>query len=500
MKLKELLSEVTIITKSGDIDIQINTIQHDSRNVSPGDLYVAIKGGTHDGHDYIDAAIWRGATAVVGEIPPPGDGAPYIQVGNTRKAEAKITSAFYGHPWRSMKLIGITGTNGKTSTAHLIESILQEHGIRTGLIGTVVRRIGSEEKNADLTTPESSALHRILYSMFQQKTETVIMEISSHALDQYRVEGLVFRLAMFTNLSHDHLDYHRSMEDYTAAKQRLFTQVDPVEGENIMNGDDPMSQVMAQQNHRPVFTFSAAPGKADVFPVSAHFSLNGIEAVLHTPKGTLDVRSSLAGRHNLYNIMAAASAGLCLGIPAGEITSGIEKVSCIPGRLEPVVEGQSFSVLVDFAHTPDAMEKVMTALRGLITGNLIVVFGCGGDRDKSKRPLMGSIAEQLSDRAILTSDNPRNEDPEHIIQDTLEGVADKDAMDVIIDRTEAIRHALDIAKEADCVLILGKGHELYQAIGTEKIPHDDREVARKLLRIKLHDSNEQIDTAGPFTH
>ncbi|KPK89317.1 hypothetical protein AMJ80_09980 [bacterium SM23_31] len=504
--LSELIHVVSIIKKSGNVDIQIRSIQYDSRKVSPGDLFVAIKGGKLDGHDYIDAAIRQGASAVVGELSISDNRVPYIQVGNSRAAMAYMASVFYGHPSRSMKMIGITGTNGKTSTVYLIDSILQANGIKTGILGTVVYRVGTEEIAAGWTTPESSVLYQLLHSMLQHKTEAVVMEISSHALEQYRVEGLEFRLAIFTNLSQDHLDYHRSMDQYATAKQQLFRQVDPALGENIINGDDPMSLVMAKQNRRPVLIFSAVPGKADVFPERVEFSFKGISTSLHTPKGRLKIRSPLLGWHNLYNIMAAVSVGICLDVPAGVIEKGIKNLVRVPGRLEPVDEGQPFSVLVDYAHTPDAMEKVINAVRELVTGNLIVVFGCGGDRDRTKRPLMGSVAEKGADRAILTSDNPRTEDPMKIINDTLEGVKNKDSMEVFVDRTEAIHRALDVADKSDCVLILGKGHETYQVIGTQKNPYDDRKTARNFLRDKFKNrsltsgnENEPIDATGYST-
>lgn len=484
--LNELLSDVEIIQQTGDTDIEINTIQYDSRNVSPGDLFVAIKGDNFDGHDFIDAAIRQRARAVVTELPPSADSVPCIQVGNTRKALAHIASAYYDHSWRSMTLIGITGTNGKTSTAYLIESILQASGLRTGMLGTVAYHIGSEVLDAEWTTPESSSLHQMLHTMSREKTDTVVMEVSSHALEQYRAEGLVFRVAVFTNISQDHLDYHRSMNEYAAAKQRLFEMVDPVLGENIINGDDPWSEEMVSRNHRPVISFSAKPGKADVFPGDSQYSFKGISATLNTPKGKLNVKSSLLGMHNLQNIMAAVCVGLSLDIPVSNIETGISKLTSIPGRLEPVRTGQPFTVLVDFAHTPDAIDKVIRSVRELIDGKLIAVFGCGGDRDKSKRPLMGSISEKGADRIIITSDNPRNEDPMQIIRETLAGVKDKKKADVFVDRTEAVHHALSIAGDTDCVLILGKGHEPYQLIGSKKIPYDDRDVARKYLMSKYN--------------
>jgi UDP-N-acetylmuramoyl-L-alanyl-D-glutamate--2,6-diaminopimelate ligase len=485
-KLSDLLRGIDIVQKTGDTAIQINTIQYDSRNISPGDLFVAVKGGTYDGHDYLDAAIRQRANAVVGQHPPSDDRVPYIQVGNTRKALALMASAYYGHPGHFMDLIGITGTNGKTSTAFLIDSILRCHGMRTGLLGTLVYRIGTDEMDAGWTTPESTTLNQLLAAMLEKKTEAVVMELSSHALDQYRAEGLAFRLAVFTNLSQDHLDYHRSMAHYEAAKQRLFSQVDSVKGENIVNGDDDRSSVMVHANHRPVFTYSAAPGKADVFPVSTEYSIDGSACVLHTPKGDLEFHSTLFGKHNIYNIMAAVSAGICLEIPLDAIKTGIEHVTFIPGRLETINEGQPYTVFVDYAHTPDAMEKVLIAIKDISSGEVIVVFGCGGERDTGKRHLMGATAEKYADTVILTSDNPRTEDPAQIIEDTIRGIKKRDAIAVISDRREAIHSALECASGNDCVLILGKGHEPYQLIGNKKFPFDDRQVAREYLRNKFN--------------
>lgn len=507
VNLNELLTDIPIIQQTGETDIEINSIQFDSRNVSPGDLFVAIKGENFDGHDFIDAAIRHRARAVVTEIPPPDDRVPCIQVGNTRNALAHLSSAFYGHSWRSMTMIGITGTNGKTSTAYLIDSILRADGLRTGMLGTVEYRIGSESVKAEWTTPESSTLHKLLHSMVEHRTDAVVLEVSSHALEQYRVEGLVFRIAVFTNISQDHLDYHRSMEEYAAAKQRLFRMVDPVKGENIINGDDPMSEVMVRQNRRPVFSFSAEPGKADVFPGSAQFSFDGISAVLKTPRGDLNIKSSLVGRHNLQNIMAAVSVSICLDIPDSSIEKGIENISVVPGRLEQIKACQPFHVLVDFAHTPYAIQKALKGIREIFDGKLTVIFGCGGDRDRTKRPFMGAVAEDEADKAVLTSDNPRTEDPEQIIRDTLEGVKNKDKMEVILNRKEAIHKTLDNAEKNECVVILGKGHEPYQIIGKEKILFDDRETARAFLTKKFgntgnsavaHNNNRQSDSNDPI--
>jgi len=484
-KLSELIRNIESPDSGGLDDIIINSIQYDSRNIHPGDLFVAIRGDSTDGHEYINAAAGRGARAIVCERRRPGIAVPCIQVDSSRRALALMAAAYYDHPGRHMKLVGITGTNGKTSTAYLIESVLLAGGYRTGLLGTISYKTGTEEHPAPWTTPESLELQHYLSIMRENNIQAAVMEVSSHALEQHRVEGLVFDAAVFTNLSQDHLDYHRSMERYTQAKQRLFQQVDPGKGGNIINIDDPAGRLMQNQNHRPVVSFSAETGKADVFPVSAHFSENGVDAEVATPAGRLSIHSPLIGRHNLYNILAAVCTGLSMDIPLESIGHGINSMQCVPGRLEAVNTGQPFPVLVDYAHTHDAMQKVIEAVRPLVKGKLIVLFGCGGDRDRGKRPLMGQVAEKYADRAILTSDNPRTEDPQQIIDDVLKGIGDMTKFDVVVDRTEAIHKALDHAEAGDWVLILGKGHETYQVIGTERIDFDDRIIAHDYLSKKF---------------
>lgn len=482
-KLEDLLKNVSH-RAVGDISgLEISNIRYDSRKVQSGDLFVALRGVTSDGHEYIDAAVNRGARAIVCESERRRSDftVPCITTHSSRKALALMAAAYYGQPAEQMRLIGITGTNGKTSTAYLIESILRACGLRTGLLGTITYRIGDEEQTAPWTTPESLELHSLLSQMRDSKTSHAVMEVSSHALEQYRVEGLSFRAAVFTNLSQDHLDYHGTMEKYRDAKQKLFRQLDPVSGSNIINADDSAGAGMASQNLRKVTAFSAHKGKADVFPLSAAFSGKGISAELESPTGIVRIESELVGTHNLYNILAAVSTGICLDIPNSEIESGINSMQCVPGRLEPVNAGQDFVVLVDYAHTHDAMEKVITAVRPMVSGRLIVLFGCGGDRDKAKRPLMGQVAEKRADLVFLTSDNPRTEDPESIIRDVQAGISETEKFTIKVDRTEAIHAALDAAKKDDWVLILGKGHETYQVLGHERIDYDDREIARNYL-------------------
>ncbi len=488
--LENIVKDIEDCRITGNPQVEINNIEFDSRKVSPGDLFVAIKGGTSDGHEFIDVAIQNGASAVMGENNITDCKVPYVQVGNSRKSMAITASAFYGHPGRAMTIIGITGTNGKTTTTYLIDSILFAGGIETGLLGTIGYRAGEASYPAHWTTPESTELHRLLNIMKEHGTETVVMEVSSHALDQYRVEGLKFRLALFTNLTQDHLDYHRSMESYADVKKKLFRLLDDDKGENIINGDDPIGAEMANQNHRPALFYSATPGKCEIYPESAELDLNGIKAVIKTPKDSIAIDSKLIGKHNLYNIMTAVASGHCLGIPKEAISKGISEMKFVPGRLEPVEAEQPFSVLVDYAHTPDAVEKAIIAVKDLVKGKLIVLFGCGGDRDKGKRPKMGHIAEKMSDLAILTSDNPRMEDPQSIIDDVLEGIKDRSTIEVRIDRTQAIHLALDSASENDCVLLLGKGHETYQILGSVRIHYDDREVAKDHLE-KLYKQNPE---------
>ncbi|MFC1477401.1 UDP-N-acetylmuramoyl-L-alanyl-D-glutamate--2,6-diaminopimelate ligase [candidate division KSB1 bacterium] len=481
-QLSNILKDVTILELSGSNDFTVNNIQYDSRKVLPGDLFVAIKGEAFDGHDFIEAAVERGAQAVVYETAGSEIPVHAVRVSNTRKALALMAGALFDHPGKSMELIGITGTNGKTSTAYLIDNILRQGGKEAGLLGTISYRSGTETCPAKWTTPDALELHHHLSLMRENGMNVCIMEVSSHALDQCRIEGLDIKLAVFTNLSQDHLDYHRSMEYYAEAKQRLFQQVDSQKGENIINRDDPVGHSMAEQNHRPVLFYSVEKGKADVFPASVHYTRDGIQAGLNTPAGNVLIDTKLVGQHNLYNIMAAVCAGIAMKIPTATIEQGISATPIVPGRLEPVSAGQPFKVMVDYAHTPDAMENVIDAVRPLVKGRLFVVFGCGGDRDRGKRPLMGAIGEEKTDRAILTSDNPRTEDPQQIIDDVLTGIRNREKVEVIPDRTEAIHAALDSAESDDWILLLGKGHETYQVLGTRKIDYDDRAVAYDHLK------------------
>ncbi|VBB47181.1 UDP-N-acetylmuramoyl-L-alanyl-D-glutamate:meso-diaminopimelate ligase [uncultured Desulfatiglans sp.] len=481
--------------------IQITGLAYDSRAVQPGYLFVAMRGLKADGHLFIQDAITRGAAAVVGEAPPPARvGAPFITVADSRSALATLSARFYGAPYRQLKLIGITGTNGKTTTSYLIESIIQAAGSTPGVMGTINHRCPGKEWKVPMTTPESLEIMRGLRTMADAGVTHVVMEVSSHALKQHRVEGCPFSVAVFTNLSRDHLDYHATMEDYFEAKSRLFSDLgqcgllDGVTPAAVINMDDPAGRRLKALTSAAILTYGIEPG-CDISASRVRFHRGGLTAICHTPAGDIAIRSTLVGTFNLHNIMAAVGAGLALGFPPEAIAAGIETLHGVPGRLEPVANTRSVTILVDYAHTPDALEKVLDALRPLTSGRLITVFGCGGDRDAGKRPQMGRVTAALSDVVVITSDNPRSEKPDEVIAqieagvlsagceripETPGGEAKNTSLKgylVVVDRRKAIARAVCLARPGDVVLIAGKGHEDYQIVGDQTLPFDDRKVA-----------------------
>ncbi len=499
--LSELLSELKVLETRGDTAGAVRGVSYDSRRVREGDLFVAVKGTRMDGHLYIVDAVKKGASAVLVEEMPGSNGMPatLVRVEDTRKALAKLAARFYGHPSGDLKMIGVTGTNGKTTTTLVLESILRQAGASVGVIGTLAYRWGDVCMPAPLTTPESLDLQRLLYEMRRDGVEYVVMEVSSNALAMGRVDGCAFRAGVFTNLSQDHLDFHKTMEDYFAAKTRLFSRhlgSDSERGPAVaaINRDDPyagrMEDAVAEGNE--IWSFSLENADARVRVERMDLSASGIRAMLATPHGDLEIDSPLLGRLNLYNILAAATTALGLGIPMDAVSRGVRAVGSVDGRLQRVSVPAGFDVVVDYAHTPDAMEKSLTCLRELSKGRLIVVFGCGGDRDRGKRPLMGGVAGQLGDLVIVTSDNPRSEDPGAIIRDIEEGVRDAGlprlpgrklncggkGYAVEPDRRRAIELALWSACPGDLLCIGGKGHETYQIIGNRTFPFDDRVVVR----------------------
>lgn len=482
MKLGKLVRSVPC--EVADPALEITSLAYDSRRVERGGLFFALQGEKADGYEFVEQALERGALAIASERPaPPEWPTRWVRVPNARRALAEAARTFYGTPDSRLQLVGITGTNGKTTTAFLLHSIFQAAGLRPGLFGTIEHRVGHRALTALNTTPESLDLFAYFNDLVSASAKAAVMEVSSHALAQERVWGIHFSAAVFTNLTRDHLDYHRDFEHYFAAKRRLFEGVGAPPPElAVFNLDDPWSERLLTLPYKRYVTYGIN-SQAQVRPGSFSQNLSGIRGTLTTPLGKLEFESSMIGRANLQNILAAAATAEGLGIPAEAIRQGIAQLKSVPGRFEQIDEGQPFLVVVDYAHTDDALRNVMKTARELTRNRLIVVFGCGGDRDRAKRPLMGEAAGSLSDLAVLTSDNPRSEDPLRIMSDVMVGLQKANRPYVAeVDRAAAIRKALTEAGDGDTVLITGKGHEGYQVLKDTTVPFDDRQVVRRLLR------------------
>jgi len=487
MTLKELLKGVPCIHLAGRIGIPIEGVSYHSRKTGKGHLFVALRGDNFDGNDFIPEAVERGAVAIVSEQKaiPIGSKLSWVIVNNARQALAIISGNFYRQPSQRLYLIGVTGTNGKTTVTYLVESIFQQARRKIGRLGTIDYRIGDRLVEAERTTPEPPDINRYLAEMVESGCKACVMEVSSHSLDMERVYGCDFDVAVFTNLTREHLDFHRSMERYFSSKRKLFEYLENKEsGVAVLNLGDPKGRELQRGLKMRSITYGWQ-FPANITAEDYQSSINGLQATIKTPKGSLRVSSPLIGRGNLSNILAAVGVGMAAGIPLSDISQGIACVSPIPGRFELVKEGQDFTVMVDYAHTDDALKNLLESVREVTKGRVITVFGCGGDRDPSKRPLMGAQAVKLSDIAIVTSDNPRSEDPLQIIREVEVGIESigvkKGAHLVIPDRREAIKRAIDEARPRDTVVIAGKGHEKYQIIGDKVIPFDDREVARQFI-------------------
>jgi UDP-N-acetylmuramoyl-L-alanyl-D-glutamate--2,6-diaminopimelate ligase len=465
---------------------RVSGIAYDSRRLERGQLFVGLKGLRADGTAFARSAVERGALAVVSEAEAPDDiRAPWITVTDARLALALLAAAFYRHPSSEMRVVGITGTNGKTTTAYLVASIFEAAKIRCGVLGTVSYRIGDQTRDATHTTPEATELQRLLREMTELGCGACAMEVSSHALSLRRVDGTTFAAGVFTNLTRDHLDFHSDMDAYFQAKRRLFEML-PSDAPSLINVDDPRGASLVELGKRPV-TY-AVNRSADITPGPLSFSLDGLAFDVRTPRGTVHVHSSLVGRPNVYNILAAVSTATALDISFDAIERGVSALTGVPGRFQVVSRPKDpFTVVVDYAHTDDALRNLLETARQLARGRLITVFGCGGDRDRAKRPLMGAVAGRLSDLILITSDNPRTEDPVRIIEDIRRGITADTRKDreqrllTIVDRREAIRKAIELAQPGDLLLIAGKGHEKYQVIGSEALPFDDVAVAREAL-------------------
>jgi UDP-N-acetylmuramoyl-L-alanyl-D-glutamate--2,6-diaminopimelate ligase len=478
MKLGTLVSAASFAERArivGDADVEIADLAYDSRKAGPGTLFFCVVGEKRDGHEFAAGVVEAGASALVVERELEV-AVPQVVVPSARAAMAPFAAAFQGDPTAELKVVGVTGTNGKTTTAYLVREILEAAGIQTGLMGTVKQVVGGEEEPVERTTPEGIDLQETFRRMVARGDEACAMEVSSHAMVLHRADAIHFDVAVFTNLTQDHLDFHADMEDYFAAKRLLF-ESEP--GVRIVNVDDPYGRRLAEEFD--CLTFSAEGAEADYRATDVEFDAGGAS---FTVAGKAAVRTGMSGHFNVANALGAFAAAEALGVDAETAAAGLAGAARVPGRFEPIDEGQGFAVLVDYAHTPDSMENVLRAARRLTPGRLIAVFGAGGDRDKAKRPLMGRAGGELSDLAVVTSDNPRSEDPAAIVAEVAAGAREGEAeLLVEVDRHAAIALALGRAEPGDTVVIAGKGHEQGQEFeGGRKVPFDDREVAREELR------------------
>ena len=482
MTLEALLEglKARFILNHKDLFLPVTGIACNSKQVKPGDLFVAVKGPTADGAFFIPEAITRGARIIVTETDFPSDGSvAKVLVADAREALIHMGRRFFEAPSEKLRVVGITGTNGKTTVAYLIEASLRQAGYRVGMIGTISHRVGERVIPAQNTTPGVLEIQALLSQMVQLRGDYAVMEVSSHALDQGRVGGIRFDVAIFTNLSQDHLDYHKTEEAYFRAKLRLFESLDG-EATAVLNADSPYREKIASVTRAKCLTYGLQ-NRADVTAQSIAWTAEGLRFEAKTPAGTVEIVSGLIGTHNLYNILSAVAAGLSQHLSLSVLKMGIEQLKGVPGRLEKVEAGQPFRVYVDFAHTEDALKEVLTSLRKLTPGRLCVVFGCGGSRDRTKRPRMAGAAAKLADHVIVTSDNPRTEDPGVILKEIEAGFPPFKNYLLEEDRARAIEKALLSAEAGDTVLIAGKGHEAYQIFKDRTIPFDDRQVAYDIL-------------------
>ncbi|MCI8842745.1 MAG: UDP-N-acetylmuramoyl-L-alanyl-D-glutamate--2,6-diaminopimelate ligase [Oscillospiraceae bacterium] len=471
MKLSQLLSGVHVTELKADPNLEISGVSYDSRTTKPGDLFVAVTGFAADGHKFIPMALEKGAAAVLCEHGPVG--APYILTGSSRAALAAVGANWFGHPAESMKITGITGTNGKTTSTYLLKTVLERClGARVGLIGTICNMIGSEELETERTTPESFEVQALLAQMRDAGCTHVVMEVSSHALLLNRVDCIPFAVGVFTNLTEDHLDFHKTMEAYAEAKALLFTRCK----ESVLNLDDEWVDRMREKVNGPLLTY-AVKNAADLTARDIQLESDHVTFTAACGGESLPVRLDIPGGFTVYNALSVIGAALRLGAKLPDIAAALREAKGVKGRVEVVpTPGKDYTILIDYAHTPDSLENVLKSVRGFCKGRVIAVFGCGGDRDPIKRPIMGRIGVELSDLAVITSDNPRTEDPNEIIRQITAGFEGSGKPHQVIEnRRQAIRWAMDHAEKDDIIVLCGKGHETYQILGTEKTHLDERE-------------------------
>jgi len=487
MQLKDLIQALPAASVEGPLDRPVSGITYDSRRVTPGMVFVALPGQNNDGHDYIANAIERGASAIICER----NGILFprttkIRVPDGREALARAAISYYAHPSSKLKVVGVTGTNGKTTVSFIVKAILEAAGMKSGLIGTVQYEVAERIIPAHRTTPESLDVQQLMAQMIEGGCAACVMEVSSHALEQKRVFGTEFDVAIFTNLTGDHLDYHGSMENYYQAKKKLFTSLGQgmTKGAAIIKIDDAFGARLYGDTQCEVLLTYGMHKPARLLATNIELSREGSRFVVEGPGRNFAVRSPLIGRHNIYNALAAIGAGLALDIPVLKLQAALNAMPAVPGRLEKVLLGQPFGVFIDYAHTDDALRNVLTTLREITPGKLLLAFGCGGNRDVTKRARMGRVAAELADYTLITSDNPRKEDPEKIAKDVVSGYRSvrPDRCDVELDRRRAIEHIVDKAAEGDAVLIAGKGHETYQEFEDTVVPFDDRVHAQEALQ------------------
>lgn len=485
MKLEKLVNDINLKVVKGSLNTEINKVVYDSRKVQLGCLFIAIEGLMFDGHDFIKEAINRGAKAIIAQKNiQTDDNITIIIVKNTRRALAKISAQWYGHPSKQMELIGVTGTNGKTTTTYLIKSILEASKRNVGLIGTMGNLIGNRKEKTNHTTPESLDLQNIFYDMLKEELDTCVMEVSSHSLEFYRVEECYFNIGIFTNLTSEHLDLHKNLENYLNVKLKLFHKTKDY---NIINADDHYGKkIINLLNKSDVKLIKyGIKEEADIYASNIINSVKGVKFILNTPKGNVHISMNIPGIFSVYNALSAAGCGYALDISLNDIKKGLESVKGIKGRFEIVPTNTDYNVIIDYAHTPDGYEKILQTVKQFAKGRIIIIFGCGGDRDRGKRPVIGEIAAKFSDLCIITTDNSRSEDPNQIIQDILKGVNKVCGnYKIIPDRRDAIKYSIISAKPKDIILLVGKGHEMHQIIGDKVLPFNERQIVLDLIEEK----------------